>query len=231
MRKALFPLESHLLGRLERSALAKVLRSRGTAEWLAFRHLQVGMTIPDLVLVRKPRVKPPSRSIRPSRSRLTVFDSWALAELLRYGPQRLDTLAGRLHARAERVLGSLGRLERLDLILTPTRGVYRAARMRSLLSAEVVAVEAKLQRWGEALDQAVSYLSFANRSFIALPEPLASGRETVREACSQAGIGLLAVGVGAPRLVVPARRHEPRSGDWVWLLSKTLGVPRRVSRR
>ena len=45
---------------------------------------------------------------------------------------------------------------------------FSKALLRSI--GNVVAVEAKLLRWRDALAQAISYLRFANESYVALPK-------------------------------------------------------------
>jgi hypothetical protein len=87
-------------------------------------------------------------------------------------------------------------------------------------AAEVIAVEAKLHRWREAIEQATTYRRFANRSFVALPRATIEGSAQISEACRERGLGLIAVWSSGAKVVRPAVRHRPASAEWVWVVGQ-----------
>ena len=89
---------------------------------------------------------------------------------------------------------------------------------------EIVAVEAKLTRWREAIEQAHAYLAFANRAFVALPTSIIERESRITAACHAAELGLLAVSSEGVAVVSSGGFHEPRSGSWVWAASR-LAIP------
>lgn len=110
------------------------------------------------------------------------------------------------------------RRERVDRLLdeligagaleeTANGSVRLSPELRSLRT-QVVAVEAKLSRWNEALEQAVSYGAFADRSFVAMDAGRIDGsRHDVTEAFRRAGIGLVLVDGDGARCIHPGRKN------------------------
>jgi len=217
----MFRMEEDLLSILQSGSRRQFLGTRLARSSLAFPHLQVGMIIPDLVFVG--RIS--QAKTKPGRaSRLSVFDTWVLAEILRNGPVRRDLITRRLHTRTERTRATLRRLVSLRLVAALDGGFYGVGKRGFHSSLEVVAVEAKLTRWKQAVKQAAEYQRFSNRSYVALPESTIAGSELVSKACMGSGVGLIAVRKRQLRVVVKPRRQEPRSPEWLWLLSKTIGL-------
>jgi|SRR5690242_3278391 len=186
-----------------------------------FEHVQVGTIIPDLVLVAS-RANHTERNHLP---RLTVFDAWVATVLQFGGPKAALDIAGMLHGRASRVRTSLARLKRHRLVTqASSEGVFKSNAQRIRRRAEIVAVEAKLERWSEAIQQARHYLTFANRAYIAIPAHRAKASNKVRQECRKAGVGLVAVGKREASVLVRAPRAEVFTPERLWLLWRTLGT-------
>src|SRR5688500_7374177 len=116
------------------------------------REVRVGTLIPDLVAFHswapaKPQVQLPV---------LTLFESTVVSALVRR-PRRISGIASQLFTRADRVQAVLDRLVRRGLAKTCARGIYSLARGSIPARTEVIAVEAKLTRWREAVAQARRY--------------------------------------------------------------------------
>ena len=221
MKAAMFRMEADLLSILQGHSRRYFLGTRLSRDSIVFRHFQVDMTIPDLVFVgRTSQSKNKQRRL----PRLSVFDTWVLAELLQ-GSLRHDVITRRLHTRTERTRSALQRLERFGLVAPLGSGSYGLGKRSLHSSVEVVAVDAKLTRWKQAVVQATDFLRFSNRSFVALPETTIARSAVVAEACLDSGVGLIAVGKKQLRVIVRPRRRDPRSPEWLWLLSKTVGLP------
>jgi hypothetical protein len=213
-----FSLEVHLMDILEAST-ADVLRSSGDCEMLVFSQVAVGATIPDLVIVRQPPPRPTEKRVR-----LSDFEAWIVAELWGRGALREPTLTRRLYTRSERMQLALHKLERLGLVRRTAAGGYVLTDVMNE-NVEVLAVEAKLTRWREAIAQARDYLRFSTASYVALPESVVESNRDIAHACKQAHVGLLAVSAAGVRVVSrPPRRNEPLKRDFVRVLSRTVGI-------
>ena len=204
-----FALESDLCNVLSVRLLA-ALRLDGRAEMLG--SIQVGTVVPDLVAVYR-------RS--PSRSRyVSGLESWIVAYLLRRPQASLQELAERLFIRAERAESALTRLQDATVVRRLASGGFVVRRGMFPATAHVIAIEAKLRRWREAVDQAATYRRFANRSFVALPQAMIERTSGIRDACRARGLGLIAVCSNGVHVVRPADRHRPVSWEWVWIVAQ-----------
>lgn len=183
--------------------------------------VQVGTVIPDLVIV-DPVVDDWSLVS------LTGFESWVLADLLRARARQITTLSRRLYARPEKTMRVVKRLERLGLIGRDSSSALSLCESFPR-DAEVVAVEAKLYRWREAVDQATAYLRFANRSYVALPKEVVDGNDLLQAACRTRNVGVIAVSGASVEIVREAPLHQPRSPGWVWLVARAIARRRNAS--
>ncbi len=179
--------------------------------------LQVGGVIPDLVAVRVlPRI-PSMLDLR-----LSGFDAFVISQLLG-GPSRVDTIVRRLYTETAKVVASLKRLERQRIVQKVEARRYAVDGHGFPICAEVIAIEAKLRRWREAVVQAGSYRMFANEAYVALPHStILAAKVDVERECIGQRVGLMAVSPGHVELVVPAPRHAPMTGDWVWVIGRAL---------
>lgn len=81
----------------------------------------------------------------------------------------------------------------LGLIKRDSRYTYKAADWVNALPPYIVAIEAKLNRWQEALEQAISNKSFASISIVALSKGALNITSTLVHTYRNKGIGLLMV--------------------------------------
>jgi hypothetical protein len=212
-----FPLEARLMDILEAST-ADVLRSCSGCEMVVFSQVTMGATVPDLVIVRQPQ------RMAEKRVRLSDFESWIVAELWGRGALREPTLTRRLYTRSQRTQLALQKLERLGLVRRTPAGGYVLTNVMNR-NVEVLAVEAKLTRWREAIEQARDYLRFSMASYVALPESVVQANRDIAHSCKQAQVGLLAVSSEGVRVVShPPRRNAPVKRDFVRVLSRTVGI-------
>lgn len=167
----------------------------------------VGSSIADLVLV----ARPPRRMISFSRP-LTTAESVLLALLRVTGPVSV--------AKVERLLGirsgclltdpTLKWLTRRRVIRVRGRTVeVNKAWTRKL---HIVAVEAKLSRWRDALAQAATYRRYADRVFVALPAHSAAIAFKHAHEFRAAGVGLLRVDHRNVRTLIAG--SVSRNHDW-----------------
>lgn len=184
--------------------LPVLLTGRGRPRGIE-REVVVGDSIADVVVLLG-GVQPDVPVTKP----LSVGESVILSMLRRDGATTTDELTRRcgLNGKAKRILN---RLDRLGLVRCSATG--RVAAERSWLNTtKIVAVEAKLLRWRDALAQATSYRRYADESYVALPEAFAQPARQGSEFFRAAGVGLVVVSEHGARRVIPAARA--RDHDW-----------------
>ncbi len=211
--------------RLERD-LVTVLRSRSVgvlesrsrrATYQIFSERQVGMCIPDLLVVRSK----PGEDYIPLR--LSYFDCALIATALKAGSITVADLAASTYSRPEQVGKRIIRLVKLGLMCERSGGVRVRANTLPT-GAYVVAVEVKLTRWRKALRQASDYLRFANEAYVALPASVIGPNATALATCADAGVGVITVDEVDARVVLSAKAHNPRSAEWVRIVSNFVGL-------
>jgi hypothetical protein len=74
---------------------------------------------------------------------------------------------------------------------------------------DVIAFEAKLLRWREALHQAYRNTCFAHLSYVLLPADVAYRAAQWEREFARRGIGVCTLEDGALKILVPARKGEP----------------------
>ncbi len=179
--------------------------------------MQVGMRVPDLLLV----FNRSSRDLAPVK--LSYFECALLASALTRGTASISELAQTTYAPREQVKPRVARLAQLGFVklrgeqLTATKGIGRHIR--------IVAIEAKLSRWKDALLQAQKYRSFANEAYIAMPTTVVRKNLTAVEACADSGVGIIAVDQTGADVFLNAERAQPQSAEWVRILSSAVGLP------
>lgn len=185
------------------------------------REMPMGSVIPDLVLVSFDRV--PARSIL--RLRWSYSHAFVVAELRRVALLRRETLAARMFDRQERVNRFLDELiDAGALEAVSDRSVRLSPELRSL-RARVVAVEAKLSRWTEALEQAVSYRRFSDRSYVAMDAGRVDAEcSDLSNAFRRAGIGLLLLDGANARRVHAAREDQRPTAGKEYVRFSSLGA-------
>jgi hypothetical protein len=201
--------EAGLVEQLLRHLPGSLVPRKTSVAFTIGREIAVGRSVADVVcLIREGRARVRCVPSEP----LTVIESVILATLRLHGPTRIDILEQRCgFARTFLREGALKRLAGWRLL-----GFENGGRVSSCGSWTgafgIIAIEAKVTRWREALRQAVSYRRYADRSFVALPASLASTALDAAPVFADAKVGLLLVNADAVREVFPAPRV--REHDW-----------------
>jgi hypothetical protein len=179
------------------------------------REVRVGTIIPDQVVVRSG-----PHQVAGVMPRLTLFESEVLAAIVARARQA-TSIAGQLFSRVDKILDVLRRMERLGVVESRPGRSYRVTMTALPMEIEVVAVEAKLTRWREAISQAVEYQRFANQVYVALPHTTVDDNFLpCYEECGARGLGLMAVSPESSELLLEARRETPATAEWFWLVSR-----------
>jgi len=186
------------------------------------REFHVDDVIPDLVLVdHRARSSDSGLKItrkqahvlrrvvdRPGRPITDFYQTWR-------GTDGLSTLLRPL------ITSGLLSFNEAELSLNPSATLRNLPR-----SIGITAIEAKASRWRDALAQALSYHSFANQVFVAFPAGLIEARPEIVEECKPIGIGVLAVSRRNVKMVSPAPYRRLWTDEWLWAISKAVGLPR-----
>ena len=86
---------------------------------------------------------------------------------------------------------------------------------------EVLAFEAKLTKWRIALDQAYKNTSFANQSYIVLPEAIANRSKRYTYEFEKRGVGICYISEGNICVILEARYNEVLQ-PWLTREARTL---------
>lgn len=103
----------------------------------------------------------------------SISDASILAYLRAVGCARLDTIVNRLGRKSASVSDSLEGLVSASVVIRESERFLLHPAWRSILP-EVIAVETKVSNWRKAIVQASRNQLFSHRSFIALPESVAT---------------------------------------------------------
>lgn len=199
-----FRLERDMLAPLAR-ALPSVLGLPSDDTVRTLREPDLGLVIPD-VLVGVWRGPGPAK-----RSRCTLVEAFLVAWLESGGSWTPDELDAALYLAAGEAARLLVRLRRAGVAAPNRLGRWRLAPDAHSRHADVIAIEAKLRRWREALAQGTEYREFADRSYVVLDGNQVAGGEPMLGAFRAAGVGLLFQYGHVLVPVLEARAARPRS--------------------
>jgi hypothetical protein len=113
---------------------------------------------------------------------------------------------------AREISTNLKYLQDCNFVVRTSTGNYKRLNGWAPLHKRIIALELKLTRVEDAINQAMANCSFATESFVGLPETLAN-KVALSSRASQfraLGIGLLAIAEdGCETLIYPSRMHSP----------------------
>ena len=163
------------------------------------REPAVGNVIPDLLFGEW------TEELRPLKRNFTLIEARILA-LLEERDELLESeISQILHLSAPAAARAFRRIQDSGLVV-PTRdgkiSLDAGCFTRALF---VTAVELKLRRWREALDQAANYLKFANRAYVVLDGDQIGRDEEMIKAFQESRVGLFMLRGGGLTEVVDAR--------------------------
>jgi hypothetical protein len=199
-----FRFERQMLEPLER-ALPGTLRLPAHRPCRILREVDLGRIVPD-VLIGVWRGRAPA----PVRVRAGYREAHILALLEAVPSLTAHEIASELFLDRAATDRALVRLKRHGAVVERC-GCWAIANAWHSRFVEVVAVEAKLDRWRDALAQAAAYLEFANRSYVVLDARRVDAGRVMREAFASLGVGLLLLDGEELQLAVRALSFEPTS--------------------
>lgn len=220
-----FDLERHMLTPLA-AGLPYLLGLGGDWTVRILREPTMGLVIPDLLLGawrpdRAPRAYPAT----------TWIDAHVRSLIEREGVVTPEAVRERLHLSPNAAAASEARLLRHGLIARSHAVTADAADASAWTLApgaqttelEIVAVEAKLSRWQDAVAQAASYLTFADRAYVVVDGNRVRVTPALLAVVDAARVGLVLQHGRVLRHVAPAPvQPTPRTPERVLAVTKLV---------
>jgi hypothetical protein len=167
--------------------------------WVHLREPTVGNVIPDLLFGEW------TDELRPLKRNFTLIEARVLALLEEHDELLESEISETLHLSAPAAARAFRRIRDSGLVIPTGDGRISLDAGSFTRALFVTAVELKLRRWREALYQAVSYLKFADRSYVVLDGDQIARDEEMIKAFRVSGVGLFMLRAGVLSDVVDAR--------------------------
>lgn len=183
----------------------------GSSLWAA-GSVPIGAGEPDLVVV----------AFEPCVYALAQTDL-ASAEILAYlravTRARTETISQRVNVAEEVIVRTVQGLVDIEAV-SPVRQSYKLCPEWREVLPEIVTIEAKISNWRRAIHQAARNRVFAHRSYLALPERVAS-RVRKQDQVQRLGLGVISVDDNGDVVVL---RRPRRRNPLVWLYYYKLAL-------
>ncbi len=187
------------------------------AKCLVEREVVVGKNIADVVILVN-EITYKCNAFLCSPSALTVKESVVISTLRANGNMLKSSVAEYcgldLNAESERTvfshLAKIGFIKETHqgyLSLTPQ---WKSAFKKN----KIIAIEAKLVNWREALNQAAQYLRYANESYVVLPDYTADKALQYKSMFNHFGVGLISMHADTFLTLIPAMTIADHTNDW-----------------
>jgi len=201
------------------------------------REVPMGEVIPDIIYVGFR--SPPKHSMW---SRKWTFRHSFVLSLVRHRHRlHKETIACLCYETEERISSLLIDLQRSGAIVQNSNGSYSLSRDMSHIKACVVAVETKLRRWRDALEQAKMYRRFADESIVVMAAVYVPKQKDDLSLFRKAGVGLCAATPKGVCWVIKPKNSCPmgaereyligsaaRGGQTLWSCLKSLKASRQA---
>lgn len=186
------------------------------------REVPVGECIPDMVLVQFSKMPKPSKLPK----RWNGIYSHIIWLLRKWKSLRRDEVAKLCYANLERIDPVLRDLISSNFVKEEAEKLVLSDEL-ALLKADVIAVEAKLYKWREALMQATRYNEFADRAIVAMDASRIPRRPEILEEFRTLQVGLCAVSPDQIEwLVLPPESRQISSHEREYIINSTI-IPSR----
>ncbi|MGH9365682.1 MAG: hypothetical protein ACRD1B_10535 [Thermoanaerobaculia bacterium] len=187
-----------------------------------FQEPAVPTGFPDLVIVLLSRER---CHAPPARLRLTDLHLQLLQHISSIGRSTIQDIAADLLLRPRKVTVAVGDLAAARVVFVEDGGVEARPLSEIFVARRIIAVEAKVRDWRNAIEQARANSWFASHSLILLPAERFNDR--VAEAALDAAVGVLTF--DGAKMMVPVKPIEhpiPASyGSWLfneWALHRVI---------
>jgi hypothetical protein len=183
-------------------SLCKLLPEKITSfpdRWVHLREPTVGNVIPDLLFGEW------TQELRPLKRNFTLIEARILALLEECDELLESEISEILHLSAPAAARAFGRIQDSGLMIQTREGKISLDVGCFTGALSLTAIELKLRRWREALDQGINYLKFANRAYVVLDGEQICRDEVMITAFKDSGVGLFMLRASELTEVVAAR--------------------------
>ena len=170
--------------------------------WIQLKEPAVGNVIPDLLCGEW------GDDLRPLKKRFTFVEARMLALLEQHDELCEPEITDILHLSEPAAARAFKRIERSGLVIRTTGGKISLDAGGFTRGLIVTAIELKLSRWREALEQATSYLKFADRAYVILDADRTLGGEEMLDAFRASNVGLFVLKAGGLTELMSAKEQH-----------------------
>jgi DNA-binding transcriptional ArsR family regulator len=181
---------------------------------IQLREPTVGNVIPDLLIGEF------GEELRPLKRNFTFIEARILALIEQRDELMASEISQILHLSAPAAARAFKRIEQSGLLVLTREGKMSVDAGRFTRALLVTAIELKLRRWREALDQAVSYLKFADRAYVVLDGDQIARDDGMVAAFRASRVGLFMLRAGELTEVVGAEAQACVSPQRVQAVQK-----------
>ncbi len=196
--------------------LLSILPSEG--ERVYRREVPMGDRIPDFVCISFKNLS--DEDVLPKNC--TYRHAAVLATLRQRRRTQPAALAKRLYTDVDRLQPLLKDLIASGAVVENPTGSLSLSVLWAELRAEVIAVEAKLTRWKDALIQAISHKRYADAAVVAMDAATTPRKASSIQAFADQGVGLCAISPNSAEWIVEPKRREGRGHEREYLLTSAL---------
>ncbi len=149
------------------------------------REAAIGNVIPDLLIGQWD-----ADDVR-SVPRLSNIARHVLAVLQRSGPSTIEAIQHKLYLSESALTRAVSILRRAGAFQNESQGeLHVSPDFARRTNVRLIAIEMKMKRWREALQQAIRYLSFADEAYVVLDGDQVAYTDEMRRAFERAAPGL-----------------------------------------
>lgn len=171
--------------------------------------------VPDLIAVE---LRPRRISTRAKWRRFRPLHLQILHFLSESGSRTIDEIERLLNHRSRTVAVILQDLENEGFVLRKRERFVTCSISNLFVVKHIVAIEAKMRAWREALEQAVTNLWFASHSYILIPALRCV--DAVREEAEKFGVGVLVFDGEQTKTVLRPRKQRIPTSYGSWLINE-----------
>ncbi len=173
---------------------------------------------PDIVIVR---YRPTDSIIwQPNNSKLSSKHYKVLSAVDQQGRVSITHLASLLGYREKELISILNRLNREGLVSKEEEVIRRKKYADYFCIRSIITIEAKVNKWTEAIDQALFNTRFSTESYVLMGTDRCS--ETMREKCDSLGVGILLSANNKTKRYLPAEKHYKLNSYIPYLFNEWL---------
>ena len=196
--------------------LARYLEESST-KFILETEVSAGRSIADIVALITPEIIDP-----PIKKTLNALESVIISTLRQNGSTRIDILEKRCGMPQKSLRnGSINRLINWGLVDKGPGGRISLTNNWSN-HYRIIAIEAKLYKWQQALEQAISYKKYADDVYVLLPAKNTPLDQTSIEKFKANGVGLITICQNKIKIVIPSVYNQFHDWSRDFVLSRLL---------